>query len=388
MSAELDKKRAKGRGNRNTIDGQYHGSMPVYDAKTTPTDPKIYWNEWSNAANWFNYKCKPKDFKSYAVRYAKEFLKVSKDDLKNLKKVSDIRFLPISKLVAVHFTGFNYRKAERELLKIHVQDLIEQGKLIVDKVVKDDNISKVVISIQDRMRTKMMETIYNEFDETVVEGWFDKDFNTKFDAYNAIKRHDVKGPSVKMFADKITLLYTELNDAYTKDCEQAVDAYSHWSRPNIKKAMKQLTIVLDDIEKAQLANKAVRKPRASKPKASDKQVAKLNYLKDDNESKLASISPIQIPGAKVLYIYNVKQKKITEFITDHANGFMVSGSSLKNFDDTLSRSCTLRKPDDILPQILKKTQKQIDNVFKGLTTKVSVPAGRINKDCIILRVIN
>jgi hypothetical protein len=152
--------------------------------------------------------------------------------------------------------------------------------------------------------------------------------------------------------------------------------------------MKQLTIVLDDIEKAQLANKAVRKPRASKPKASDKQVAKLNYLKDDNESKLASISPIQIPGAKVLYIYNVKQKKITEFITDHADGFMVSGSSLKNFDDKLSRSCTLRKPDDILPQILKKTQKQIDNVFKGLTTKVSVPAGRINKDCIILRVIN
>ena len=63
-------------------------------------------------------------------------------------------------------------------------------------------------------------------------------------------------------------------------------------------------------------------------------------------------------------------------------------STLKNFDTTLSRSCGLRKPDDILPQILKKTQKQIDNVFKGLTTKVSVPAGRINKDCILLRVMN
>jgi len=137
-----------------------------------------------------------------------------------------------------------------------------------------------------------------------------------------------------------------------------------------------------------MANKAVRKTRAVKPKSSDKQVAKLNYLKDDNTNKLASISPLQIPSARVLYVYNVKNKKLTEFVTDNSAGFTVSGSTLKNFDTTLSRSCGLRKPDDILPQILKKTQKQIDNVFKGLTTKVSVPAGRINKDCILLRVMN
>lgn len=387
MSAELDKKRAKGRGNRNTIEGQYLGSMPVYDATTTPTDPEAYWSEWSNVANWFNYKFSPKDFKTYAVRYAKEYLKLSKDDLKDLKKVKDGRFLPVSKLTAIHFTGFNYRDAERSMIDIHLKDLIKQGKLIIDEDIDDKPKTKVV-SIQDRMRTKMMETLYAEFDDTIIEPWLNGDFSSTFDAFTAIKRHDIKGPGVKMFADQIQPLFTELNDAYNKTCEQAVEGYSLWTRPELKKAIKQIETVLSDIEKAQMANKAVRKTRASKPKASDKQVAKLNYLKEDNDSKLASISPIQIPGAKVLYIYNVKQKRLTEFVTDNDAGFIVQGSSLKNFDDKLSRVCALRKPSDILPQILKKTQKQIDNVFNGLTTKVSVPAGRINKDCIILRVIN
>jgi len=387
MSAQLDKQRAKGRKNRTSIEGQHLGPMPVFD-KLPLAGCDSYWPQWGKAANWFNYMCKPKDYKAYTVSYAKDVLDVSKDDLKHIKKVSDSGFLAISKLVAVHFSGFNYRKPERKMLDIHVKDLIEQGKLITEEVVEEASEPKVVISIQDRMRTKMMETLYAEFDDTVIEPWLDGDFSSKFDAFTAIKRHEIKGPGVKMFADQIQPLFTELNDAYNKTCEQAVEGYSLWTRPELKKAIKQLELVLSDIEKTQMANKAVRKTRATKPKASDKQVAKLNYLKDDNTNKLASISPIQIPGAQVLYVYNVKQKKLTEFVTDNSAGFMVQGSTIKNFDTALSRSCGLRKPDDILPQILKKTQKQIDNVFKGLTTKVSVPAGRINKDCILLRVMN
>ena len=390
MSAELDKKRAKGRGNRNTIDGKYLGPMPVYDKSTTPDPDKDdkyeYWNEWGVAANWFNYKHSPKDFKNYAVRYAKEYLKLPKDDIKNLKKVKDANFLLVSKLAAIHFTGFDYHIHERNAIEGYIEDLIELGKQIVDEDVNDK--PKKVVSIQDRIFMKMMETIYNEFDNTVVEGWFEKDFTTKFDAFNVIKAYTVKGPAIKMFADRIVLLRAELNDAYNKTCEQMVEAYSSWTKPNLKKAIAQLDTILDDVEKAQLVNKAVRKPRASKPKASDKQVAKLNYCKGDDVAKLASVNPIVIPGAKTVYVYNVKQKRLTEYVTDSSDGFMVSGSTLKNFDNVLSRTCALRKPDEVLPQILKKTQKQIDNVFKGLTTKVSVPTGRINKDCILLRVIN
>lgn len=391
MSKELDKKRAHGRRNRGSIEDNCLGPIPVFDKNTTPNkeDELQYWSKWSHAANWFNYKCSPKEFKNYAVQYAKEYLDVSKDDLNNIKKVKEKDFLPVSKLVAIHFTGFDYHIDERNRIKALIDKLIEKGITItnVEKDI-DDKPKAKVISIQTRMYTKMMETIYNEFDETVVEGWFDKNFNSKFDAFASIKKYDIKGASIKSFADKVIDLRTELNDAYDKTCEQAIESYSGWKRTHIKKAIGQLDKILDDIEKAQLANKAVRKPRVSKPKASDKQVAKLNYLKQDNTYKLASISPLLIPGSKVLYVFNVKQKKLMEFVTDNPAGFMVSGSTLKNFDVILSRITALRKPNDILPQILKKTHRQIDNIFKGLTTKVDTPTGRINKDCIILRVIN
>ena len=389
MSVELDKKRAKGRSNRGSIDGTYLGKMPVFDASTTPADDAGYWNEWASGANWFNYANKPKDFAKYVQSYAKDVLKLSKDDLKSLKKVPDNACLPISKLVAVSFTGFVYRDAELTRISTAIQALVEQGKLIVEEVTEDDDQpEKKTVSPQYRMFVKMMETVYSEFDEMVVEGWHANNFSTQFDAFKSLKNNDIKGAGVKMFADRVLTLRDEMQDAYDKKDEDIVDAYSHIKRSNLKKAVSQLDEILADVEKAQLASKAVRKPRASKAKASDKQVAKLKYLPSDADSKLASINPIQIPTAMRLYVYNVKQRKIFEYVSDNAKGFEVSGSTLKNVDEKLSRATKLRKPQDFLPEVLKKTPRQIDNLFNQLTTKIEVPNNRINKDCILLRVMD
>lgn len=389
MSVELDKKRAKGRSNRGSIDGIYLGKMPVFDASTTPADDAGYWNAWASGANWFNYANKPKDFAKYVQSYAKDVLKLSKDDLKSLKKVPDNACLPISKLVAVSFTGFVYRDAELTRISTGIQALVEQGKLVVEEITEDDGQpQKKTVSPQYRMFVKMMETVYSEFDEMVVEGWHANNFSTQFDAFKSLKNNDIKGAGVKMFADRVLTLRVEMQDAYDKKDEDIVDAYSHIKRSNLKKAVSQLDEILADVEKAQLASKAVRKPRASKAKASDKQVAKLKYLPSDADSKLASINPIQIPTAMRLYVYNVKQRKIFEYVSDNAKGFEVSGSTLKNVDEKLSRATKLRKPQDFLPEVLKKTPRQIDNLFNQLTTKIEVPNNRINKDCILLRVMD
>jgi hypothetical protein len=389
MSAQLDKVRAKGRANRASIDGSYHGKMPVFNP-TEKVEDDQYWNIWGQAANWFNYACKPKDFRNYSVSYAKDTLKFSKEDIHNLKKLSDNAFLPISKLVAVSFTGFPYKQEELDRISDALTLLVSKGKLIADeeKAEEDNQPEKVVVSPQYRMFLKMMETVYAEFDDVVVEGWSNGDFKTKWDAFKSLKSHDVKGAAVKMLSDRVEKIRNEMKDAYDKVDQDIVDAYSHIKRSNLKKAVEQLNTILADIEKAQLASKAVRKPRASKAKASDKQVAKMKFLKEDNDSKLASINPIQIPGAFRLYVYNVKQRKLFEYVTDNDKGFEVSGSTLKNVDEKLSRSTRLRKPDDVLPMVLKKTPRQIDNMFNGLTTKVEVPNGRINKDCILLRVLD
>ena len=145
--------------------------------------------------------------------------------------------------------------------------------------------------------------------------------------------------------------------------------------------------IFDDIDRLRANTKVTKIPRAKKPKASDKQVEKLNYKVQDDEAKLVSINPIMIPGKNKLFVYNTKQRVLAVYSNDSASGFEVKGSTVYNWDEKFSMSTTLRKPDDVLPQILTKTEKQIEKVLSSLTTKVKKPTGRINKDCILLRVL-
>jgi hypothetical protein len=93
-----------------------------------------------------------------------------------------------------------------------------------------------------------------------------------------------------------------------------------------------------------------------------------------------------IPTNNRLFVYNVKTRKLTMYISDAAKGFEVRGSTLYNWNEDHSKITTLRKPQEILPQILSKTERQIDNLWDTFTTKIGVPNGRINKDCILVRV--
>jgi hypothetical protein len=74
------------------------------------------------------------------------------------------------------------------------------------------------------------------------------------------------------------------------------------------------------------------------------------------------------------------------YISDSPKGFEVRGSTVYNWNAEYSKITTLRKPDEVLPEILSKTERQIDNLWDTFTTKIGVPNGRINKDCILVRV--
>ena len=195
----------------------------------------------------------------------------------------------------------------------------------------------------------------------------------------------MKGNAINMFKDLIEPEYENIKAAYERTCDDCVEGYSHYSKGDKKKIMKQFEDVFADLEKLRLSFKATKIPRAKKIKASDQQVNKLKYCTEDNDVKLTSINPVMIPGKNKLYVYNRKNKKLIEYVTDSIGGFEVSGTSIKNFTSA-SKQATIRKPDEILPMILNKTEKQIEKVWESLTTKISKPSGRVNADCILMRV--
>ena len=267
---------------------------------------------------------------------------------------------------------------------------MEEGKGIVGeiKAEKEKKPPKVIISPYERTRRKVFDTIIGDWDEMVIDKWMDGNYDkkeVKFPAYQLFQLHNLKGPAINMFKDYIQLEYDLVKDAYDKTCDQAVEAYSHVSKGNKKKMLVLMEGVFDDLERVRTAAKA-RRTANRKPRAKEDQVKNLKYLDQDIESKVTSIHPALIPTEGKLWIYNVKTRKLTEFTTSSTKGFEVRGSTLYNFDKDLSRMTTLRKPLDILPQILNKTERQINNLWDGFTTKIGEPTGRINKDTILLRV--
>jgi hypothetical protein len=213
----------------------------------------------------------------------------------------------------------------------------------------------------------------------------DNNFKVKFECFSLFKNHGLKGNAITIFRDMIEDDYITLKDAYENNCDQAKEAYSHITKSNKKKMLNVYDTIFSDLDKLKDSFKATRKARVRVPRTMEQQVSKLHYMKEDLDSKLTSIDPMHVPGKNKLFVYNAKQGKLAEYVSD--TGFEVKGSTLQNFDPKLSKITKLRKPEDILPQILKKTELQINKVWKGLTTKIYEPTGRINKDCILMRVI-
>lgn len=369
----MAKKRAK------NLDEMYLGPEPLFTDESEFTQMT-----WSKAAGWYNYFYKSKDYMPTTYQFATDYCGFNKKKLSILKRVKDWKFMKVNKTIKLLYRGWKYDEATIETLKEFIDEKYKEG--LKEKKVEDANKANiVVITPAERTRRKVVETIYHDFDNEIVEGWFDENYTKKFSAYNRFKMHGLKGNAINIFKSMIEEEYNNIKDAYDKTCDQCVEAYSHISKGNKRKIIKQLEEIFADLERLRDSFKAARIPRAKKPKSSDAQVVKLKYCEEDIDAKLTSINPILIPTKHKLYIYNRKNRKLIEYVTSATSGFEIAGTSIKNFDKQ-SRQATLRKPDEILPMILNKTEKQIEKVWDSITTKISKPTGRINADCILMRV--
>ena len=262
--------------------------------------------------------------------------------------------------------------------------LIEKGKVIYEEKQKANNI--VSISPAVKLMRKINNTIMQELLD-LEDKWIDGDDAT-INIYDRFKYHGLTNTAISHVKPMIEGWLLDYEDAYHKRCDQAVEGYSHLKRSTLNHRIKVCKAMLEDLERIRSATKASRNVKVKRPKSIDKQVSRVQYKKEDNDFKIVSINPIQIPTKTRLYAFNTKNKMVTEYITESPNGFEISGSTIKNFSKDLSRTICLRKPLDFLPIVLQKTPKQIDAAWQTLKTKTKVPNGRINKDTILLRVLD
>jgi len=380
-----NKLRQKLRGKRLTLDQQYYGDEPFYENTLTLDDTERA-RLWSKGANYYNYMWKSKDFAPAIMRYA-EHLGFSKKQISDLKKLPDWKFIKVNKSAQLWVRGYEYTEKETQIHIQYYNEWLKQAKEIITEQKAKPKVKQPTPA--ERARTKMLDTIWVDWDTMVIDKWCEKNYDVDFPIYNLWKSHGLKGNVLQQFKEYVDFEYEVISDAYHKRCEQAVEAYAEVNKKDLKKMITAMDKIYADIERLKLSFKAVRMPRLKKPKASDRQVENLKFLQEDIDAKLSSINPILIPGKETLFVYNVKNRTLYQYVTNsERTGFEVRGTTLYNFDPVSSKCTRLRKPEDMLPIVLQKGVSVIEKeVWKKVTTKVSSPNGRINSDCILLRVL-
>ena len=270
-----------------------------------------------------------------------------------------------------------------------IQECIKEGtevlKTLKEEETKPNNV--VVISPMERLGQKVNETILTDLD-VMIDEWIEGE-ETSRDVYQLFQKYDLKAASVEQVKRWIDVEYEIYIDAYAKTCDQAVEALSHLDRNEIKRRITVFEVMLQDLQRIKntaTVQRASRK-KVRKPQSAEKQIKNLKYKKNDNEYKIVSVNPIVMVGSTRVYCFNTKTRTLTLYTTSSTAGLGVKGTTIHSFDPNLSWSIRLRKPEETIPFVLGRSDKTIEKEIDKLTTKKSVPNGRINTDTVILRAI-
>ena len=165
--------------------------------------------------------------------------------------------------------------------------------------------------------------------------------------------------------------------------EQLVEGYSHINTPNLRKIMAYFDEGLQSIDTYTASKKTVRRKKPQDPR---KIVARLRHLKADKDFNIASINPVDILGSTEVWVYDVKRRRLGLYKSKGDGGLGVKGTSVTGYDDGLSYEKTLRKPEEQLPVIMKKSKNALHDTVGKIRGKQMKVKTRINPNMLILKV--
>ena len=367
------------------IDGKYTGEEATWIGVDTK---EAYDKKLSKALNFYNYYLDRDDYipiiydymitQGYNPKQCKLIQKVP-------KTAGEVSLT--GKLCRMFNMGapdyYNYRK----LVKTNIASMLNQASSVEDKKVKVDTDAPAKPNVHEIMKEKVRKSILCEL-EGMLDSWCTEDTKVvKFPLASVMRGENIPVSATGDVKAWLTKHRDEYNEAFEKTCDQMVEGYSYLGKPAIRNRIKALDGMLNELVLYKSSKSAARKPRVKKPKSAIKQIQRLKYLKESKDHAIQSCDPTRIIGANKFFVFNTKYRRLTVFNAQGRDGFTVSGTSIKDFDETTSFALTLRKPEDYLPIIAARTEKQIEKALNELKTKRKSANGRINQDTILIRAL-
>ena len=355
-------------------DEKYLGAEPEVNENSTQT-------ELARAYNWFNYFYTSDDAKAFTISYLKS-IKYDKHVIEKLSSVKSIDLHNIGWNCRLLSTGSNlpeglWDKIEERLI------LLSSEVLDVSETAEDQPQTKVV-SIQDRINAKASDLIGELEEELDV---FFQEGVIQFDIKKWSIEKGVKPQIAKRITEHFRPQYEEISEAQEGKDAELVEAYSHWRKPVLKIMGLFLKKIIDHMTEVDAAGQAIRKPRAKKVKPAHVLVSKLQFLPEFKELNITSVDPKGIINAPQLWVYNPKTRNLSVYHAVGRSGLSVRGTTITGYDTDASITKKVRKPEQVIPQVLNAGKIDLRSIMKNLSTTESKANGRINKDTILLRVV-
>lgn len=394
MAIKLDgvKKKAKVK-NINFSDEKYTGTEPVwdYDRALTFSDEEFD-HHLRKSLRYYNYYYGPKDLKKYVVAWLRQH-----EGDKGVH-VLDKTTIDLYARSADHLTPFTVCaliKANEQGMPLrdkHVEYILDAVKRVLLLKADEEEEKKVeatkpqvrVPTIQDRMNEVAKKHIlyFEILEDALFAG---ESIDPK--AYEYLVKNLVPQALISKIQAVFEPRHAEVKEARKGECEQLKEAYSHMKAADYKRFDAFYDKLFQDLTAYNQTKKATKKAAVRKPPQKEKLVKNLKYLKQDTALKIVSINPVDIVGAEVLWVYNVKNRKIGKYVAEAMGGALgVKGTTIIGYDANKSTQKTLRKPEEQIKQFLAATKVDLRKYLENIKTTEIKLNGRINADTILLKV--
>ena len=365
------KKTLKGKAAR-AYDLKHMGPEPEFE--TMPEDPQDRKLLLANSLWWYSYTLKPSEQEEWY--HVAEVRGRSPQDIKDMKacRYPELSSRTAMSLCAMSLRGWVLDEREEAKIEKFFDEVIEMGR-------RDRETRAAQVKKADEPKTKVWNRLFEELDG--LEDQWIEDLNPAFDLYQratacGISKSDVRDYVVPWIEARLDQLNAH------RDGDKEIKELMPIKAAVRNKRIKVLEEMKSDAERYCVINKSVRRPKKKVPA---KLVKGLKYMKESSEYKCRSLDPTKIIGAKEVWVFETGYRQLRHYVAAGAEGITVSGSSLRNLNEKLSKQKTLRKPQDMLDLIAKtSSSRKIEAEWKKLTTKESQPTSRINDKCVILRV--
>lgn len=359
------------------LDEKYLGSEPTFSQdKLTLLSSEERETLKAETYNWYNYFYNAVDLHPHIVKYIQSIGEL--DLSKALQEASDKQikqYLPatVSRLCRMHEQGWILLDSEKEYI---LNTCKKFQKDISEISFEQEETEEIQIPTRKSISSSPFLWELDKLEDLWIEGKSIEEFSI----YSLIDFHKPSKHSLdlgkKWIQDRVNE-FENFKEDYTnfKDREKVLNT--------LKKLLSDLELIFNN-KAAEKSSR--RKPRTKKKVRNPEKILKnFKYARESSEFKLKSIDPQALLGAKRLYTFDVRYRKLQVYEASEG-GFSVKGTTLTNFVSDKSIELKLRKPDQILSKVFSETPKQFKVSLDKLSTKTYVPHGRVSENILLLKV--